>query len=424
MLAPPMTARQPPVQHAKSPRELADMLILSALQSGGSPAAFECCSDGTLVARGADALGAGVGPVRSAAPPRPTPYPPPPSARHAPAQPRQMQHIQPAPGSMMPRSGALDMAAARLFMQAQIAPHQFGLIGGGLGVPSVVAKAAAAQTAPALPDGAYAIMRTPPQSWEAGSATASPATSPQRPAKGASRPLVRRAPAPLQPAPPSEPQPMPHVPPLSATAPATAPATATAAAPTAPKAARLADPQERACPHCRVRGFSSTEDLLAHAKACSTTFSCSCSLRFPTRAKLMRHCHRCGHEPWRPTAPASVPPLPSVSSMDTASLLSSLGSGADAAATHAAEMRSTEAPAQPAPQLSSPPPPLALTDTASFVSADTYTPSGGTSPFAQPALTTDTPASTQPSAQNELSDLISMLDGDDDAEILSFLADM
>jgi hypothetical protein len=55
-----------------------------------------------------------------------------------------------------------------------------------------------------------------------------------------------------------------------------------------------------ACKKCKVASFARTDELTAHMNACMLPFACGCEQRFQTRAQLLRHCQRAGHEPASP----------------------------------------------------------------------------------------------------------------------------
>lgn len=257
----------PHIGALQTPSEIADAMILGALQRGGSPAIFGLDQHGRLLGI-SDARGSMTTPGTISSPhPRPLVQPPPcgaqlygkhaaPYAQYHARQPHVLAAPTPAswPSQHPPHRGGQPPPPACAFAQGQpaslpsvhltlhLAPHPAGGCGFG--------------------------------SWDAQPALPAPPRPPLPPL------LLERA--------VSAPRLGAH---LSA-----APLRASPSSP---------DRRRRCCPYCSAAAFHTKDDLSAHVKACGLSFACSCDMRFQTRSKLMRHCRRCGHEPWRPPSAAA-----------------------------------------------------------------------------------------------------------------------
>mmetsp|Transcript_1537 Transcript_1537/g.4347 ORF Transcript_1537/g.4347 Transcript_1537/m.4347 type:complete len:434 (+) Transcript_1537:103-1404(+) len=297
-----------PVSNPAQPssRELADMFILSALQSGNSPTAFECSSDGHIVGRGSSMSVAedwthshsvSRATTAATAPPpgamrasgsnpaspfrmpqralsRPAPYPPTRptiSKVHFHQLPPELQ--QQAVRRLQEQQAQRLRVQPQAQMRQQQQQHPYHLVGAHL-------QPAAAPMQPPTPLAA--------QGMPARSNSFSLITAPQSP-----RDACAAQHMPWTVAGYAQPAPAQTVPQLCQVG-----GTVTTMPPRAMEAAHEAT-ATLACPCCKARGFPTNDDLAAHVKVCGLSFACSCQQRFQTRSKLMRHCRRCGHEPWR-----------------------------------------------------------------------------------------------------------------------------
>ncbi|KAG8465667.1 hypothetical protein KFE25_002974 [Diacronema lutheri] len=274
---------------AASAQDLADMMILGALQKGGSPALFGFDADGRLLGC-VPPHAPSVGTISSTTPQggaRPG-FSPTGGGHFAHASHAHAQRIAPYP---LLSHHLHHHNAPQVHVPAPAGwPH--------VGAPS---PSCAFPHMPAMPMAGMPLM-PPHVSLGSGTAVANARPAPaelhehQHPYQHQHQHQLF-----AQPLPQHLPAPPPHVagaPYLVRTT--SAPQLGAHAAPARRRASSSASDRRFMCPYCKMASFSAKDELTTHIKACGLSYACSCSLRFQTRAKLLRHCRRCGHDPWQP----------------------------------------------------------------------------------------------------------------------------
>lgn len=317
-----------------SAQDLADMMILGALQKGGSPAVFGFDHDGRLLgcSSGARCSSTTTGTISSTFH-RPIVQSPPRAMQMAHVAPVHAQRVAPYPVPVALHQHAQQLAQERHHVaMAGWQQQQMLLRGGVLPLPACAfAQHQLASMAPMPLHAAHTLAFGPSAhplglshagGGYGGAVWSEPLSAKQRQYQHAHVHCVGAAwneqqqpvatPHPHQEQPPSQ---------LNQRTASVAPCLARTAsapqlgAPPAPAPRRASSgASERCrtltCPYCKGSAFERKDELTAHIKACGLSFACSCAVRFQTRSKLMRHCRRCGHEPWRPPVSGAEQPWP------------------------------------------------------------------------------------------------------------------